>query len=188
MDPYKGYWMLPGSILRSDELIEDNVNRVIYDRVGIKDLAVTQHHLFNKLDRMGKTRLIAINYIGLVDSRTLVLKREVRDYESEWFSINQIPKASFDHNEIINDAIVELKDLLVNSNTLKSLYPSDFTLPEIQSIYEQILNTKLDRRNFRKKFIKLDLIEDTGYMNDSLNGRPAKLYRFKETIKERDLF
>ena len=77
---------------------------------------------------------------------------------------------------------------IVNTNILKSLFPSDFTLPELQNVYESILNRTLDRRNFRKKFINLGLIEDTGYKNEGYNGRPAKLYRFKENIKERDLF
>ena len=75
-----------------------------------------------------------------------------------------------------------------NSNILKILFPSDFTLPELQRLYEQILGKKLDRRNFRKKFINLGLIEDTGDKNEGAAGRPAKLYRLKEQIEERNLF
>ena len=71
---------------------------------------------------------------------------------------------------------------------LKNLFPSDFTLPEIQKVYEQILNKKLDRRNFRKKFINLGLVTDTGDKNSGGNGRPGKLYRFNDDLKERDLF
>ena len=81
-----------------------------------------------------------------------------------------------------------LKRKIVNINILKILFPSDFTLPEIQKVYEQILGKTFDRRNFRKKFIALDLLEDTNEKNIGFNGRPAKLYRFKDNIKQVDLF
>ena len=68
------------------------------------------------------------------------------------------------------------------------MFPSDFTLPEIQKVYEKLFNLNIDRRNFRKRFIKLDMIEETGEYSDSLNGRPAKLYRFKDDIKNINLF
>ena len=71
---------------------------------------------------------------------------------------------------------------------LKILLPSDFTLPELQKVYEQILNKPLDRRNFRKKFVNLGLIEDTNQKTDSRNGRPAKLYRFKDNLREINLY
>ena len=102
--------------------------------------------------------------------------------------INEIPKMAYDHKEIIEKSIDKLKTKLVNSNVLKSLFPSDFTLPELQKIYEQILGKQLDRRNFRKKFLSLDLIEDTNEKNIGCNGRPAKLYRFKEGIQNINIF
>ena len=108
--------------------------------------------------------------------------------ESAWFDINEIPKVGYDHEEVIRYSIDRLRSKIVNSTVLKSLFPSDFTLPEIQKVYEEILGVHLDRRNFRKKFINLGLIEDTGYKNEGMNGRPAKLYRFKENVKERNLF
>ena len=95
---------------------------------------------------------------------------------------------AYDHKEILENAIEKLKTKLTNTNVLKNLFPSDFTLPELQNVYEKIMNIKLDRRNFRKKFINLGLIEDTGYKNEGGSGRPAKLYKFKENIKEIDLF
>ena len=94
----------------------------------------------------------------------------------------------YDHEEIVKSAIIYLRKILVNSKMLKNLFPSDFTLPEIQKVCEQILGCKLDRRNFRKKFINLGLVVDTGYKNEGKNGRPGKLYRFTDEIKERDLF
>ena len=86
----------------------------------------------------------------------------------------------------------ELKELscrrIINSNILKILFPSDFALPELQKIYESVLNIKIDRRNFRKKLINLGYIIPTGELNEGYTGRPAKLYRFNEEKEERNLF
>ena len=71
---------------------------------------------------------------------------------------------------------------------MRILFPSDFTLPELQKVYEQILNIKIDRRNFRKKLINLEYVVYTGDVNEGYMGRPAKLYRFNEELKERDIF
>ena len=116
------------------------------------------------------------------------MKRLVNDNELAWIIIDDIPKTGFDHDIIIDYMVKFVKKKLVNTITLRVLFPSDFTLPELQKVYEQILGYKLDRRNFRKKFMMMDLIEDTGYKNEGFNGRPAKLYSFKDNIKEKELF
>lgn len=186
-EPYKGYWMLPNKML-DDKTIEENVNSILKEQIGINNIYVEQDYIFSNVDRVANDRVIAVSYIGIVDSTTIKIKNENIDSEEAWFSIDEIPKIAFDHREIIDKAIIKLKSKLVNTSALKILFPSDFTLPELQCIYEFLLDKKLDRRNFRKKFINLDLIEDTGYKNEGGNGRPAKLYKFKDNIKEINLF
>lgn len=188
-EPYKGYWILPGELLSNGETFESNVEHVLFDKIGLSNIHIEQTHTYSNLDRVPDERIIAINFMGLIDSKSSDIKRVNRaTYETEWFSIDAVPKMAFDYNIIIAEAINYLRQKIVNSNVLKSLFPSDFTLPEIQSVYENILNRKLDRRNFRKKFINLGLIEDTGDKNEAANGRPAKLYRFKDDIKIKNLF
>ena len=97
--------------------------------------------------------------------------------------INELPKLAYDNDKVINKAIEELKTKIVNTNIHKLLLPSDFTLPELQKILQNLLNVELDRRNFRKKLLELDLIEETGDINDGGAGRPAKLYRFRDNIR-----
>ena len=188
-EPYKGYWILPGNLLRCDETIENNITDAVYDLTGLTNVYIEQTYSFSALDRNPDYRLIAISHIGLVDSTTVEIKREEREnVESEWFKITDLPKLAFDHEMILNKNIKYLYSKIINSNILKILFPSDFTLPELQKVYEQVLDKPLDRRNFRKKFIALDLVEDTLEKNTGFNGRPAKLYRFKDDIKERNLF
>jgi len=189
VEPYKGYWMIPGNILKSNETLENNITDVVYDCLGFTDLYIEQAHTFSDINRNHEKRVIAVNYIGLIDFVTANVKRiNVEDVESEWFDINDIPKLIYDHEGIINNSVKQLKMKLVNSLTLKSMYPSDFTLPEICKLYENLLGIDIDRRNFRKKFLQFDMIEETGDYSTGINGRPAKLYRFKQEIKDFNLF
>lgn len=187
-EPYKGYWMIPNGYVRNDLTMDETILEVLDKKIGFPKLDVIQHKTYSNLDRILGTRIIGFNYLILIDAKSVEIKREAREYETEWFNINAIPKMAYDHLEILTDAIDYLKTKIVNSNVLNSLFPSDFALPELQSVYEQLLEKELDRRNFRKKFINLGLIEDTGYKTENNTGRPAKLYRFKEEIKVRDLF
>ena len=189
VDPYKGYWILPGSPLKNNETLEDNITDAVLDQTGLLKVYLEQCYTFSNLSRYPENRVLAVSFMGLVDSISVELKCELReDYETEWFNVCGLPKLGYDHDDVIKRNIDYLKKRIVNINTLKSLFPSDFTLPELQKVYEQILDKKIDRRNFRKKFISMDLIEDTGEFNIGCNGRPAKLYRFKENIKQMDLF
>lgn len=188
-EPYRNYWILPGDILSKHETAETNIENAIYDKMGLPEIYLEQCQTYTKPDRDPEERIIALTYLGLVDNTLVQFKREKReDYITEWFPIEELPKIAYDHEEIITNSINHLRKKLVNSNILKILFPSDFTLPELQRLYEQILGKKLDRRNFRKKFINLGLIEDTGYKNEGAAGRPAKLYRLKEQMEERNLF
>ena len=188
-EPYKGYWVLPGDILSDDETLENNITDVVYDKLGLLDLYIEQGHVFSDINRNPNGRVIATTFVGLIDSITLMVKKEDReDVEMAWFDINEIPKLGYDHEVIVIKLIEILKRRIINSNILQILFPSDFTLPELQKIYEHILDIKLDRRNFRKKLINLGYIVDTNDVQGGETGRPAKLYRFREDAKEKQLF
>lgn len=188
-EPYKGYWILPGSMLKNSETLEGNITDTVLDQTGLLSVYLEQCYTFSNLTRNPEERVIATSFMGIVDSKSAEIKREERpEIVSEWFPINNIPKMAYDHEEVIKRNIEFLKKKIVNINILKILFPSDFTLPEIQKVYEQILGKTFDRRNFRKKFIALNLLEDTNEKNIGFNGRPAKLYRFKDDIKQIDLF
>lgn len=186
-DPYKGYWILPGNFLK-DEPLEVNVEDSI-SNIGLPNLFYQQAKTYNNIELDQDKKVLSISYIGLIDNITCALKSiKIDGIDLEWFDVNSIPKTAFDQNLVISDLYSYFKSRIVNSNILKILFPSDFTLPELQKIYEQVLNTKLDRRNFRKKLINLGYIIDTGDINEGYTGRPAKLYRFKEELEEKNLF
>lgn len=187
-DPFKGYWMLPSNLLMVSETIEECARYTIDEMAGLNDVYLKQCNVFSKIDRLPNDRIVANSLIGLIDNQTLLLKKVKRNYDSAWFPINELPKMVYDHGDILKDTIGYLRKELTNVELLKKLFPSDFTMPELQAVFEEILGKELDRRNFRKKIINLDILEDTGDKNNIKNGRPAKLYRFKEIENNIDIF
>ncbi len=188
-EPYKGYWILPNSMVKNDETIEDNLTNLVYDKLGIKSLFIEQCHTYSNVDRNPDGRVVGVNYIGIIDPVTLLLKREAReDVETEWFPITDLPKLGYDHGYIIEKTLSILGKKLNSVSYIRNLFKADFTLPELERVLTSILDAKVDRRNFRKRLLKLNIIEPTGEMSEGKNGRPAKLYRFKEEVKDIHIF
>lgn len=187
-EPFKGYWLLPSNLLMISETIEECANDTLKEMVGLENICLKQCDVFSKIDRLPNDRILANSLIGLVDNQTIMLKKQKRPYESAWFTIDSLPKMVYDHGSILESSVKFLRKELTNMDLLKKLFPNDFTMPELQVVFEQILNKDLDRRNFRKKILNLDILEDTGDKNNIKNGRPAKLYRFKEEIDNIDIF
>lgn len=187
-DPYKGYWVLPGGIVDDDKTIEESIEDKILNQIGIKGLNFEQDSVFSSINRVPNQRIVAVSLISIADEFRIKSNRTITDFEFSWFSIDKLPKIGYDHSRVIESAISQLKTKLTHTQTIQQIFPSDFTLPELQKVYEQVLTRQLDRRNFRKKFLKLDLIEETGDMAQSMTGRPAKLYRFKNDVDNIILF
>ena len=185
-EPYKGYWMLPSNLMLNKETLWECADATLKEKVGVTDIYKETCEVFSDIDRIPDTRIVGISILGIIDTVKVNMSFDIKE-ESEWFNINDIPKTIYDNGEIIKNALEKLKKELLNTKLLKIFFPSDFTLPELQKLFEQILNKKLDRRNFRKKILKLDIIEDTMEKNISMTGRPAKLYKFKD-IEDKDLF
>ena len=184
-DPYKGYWILPKETLKKETTLELTIESILNRTISTSKIYTEQNYTFSGLDRNKGNRIITTSYIGLVDNKKVRLNGEL---ELNWFNLDELPKIGYDHKEIIESSKELLKTKLVNTTILKNLFPSEFTLPELQSVFESIMNKNLDRRNFRKKFLTLNLIEETGNNNLGGSGRPAKLYKFKENIKDINLF
>lgn len=184
-DPYKGYWILPNETLKKDTTLEVTIESILNRTINTSKIYTEQNYTFSGINRYPGNRIISTSYIGLVDNKKLKLNQ---DLELNWFNLDELPKIGYDHKEIIESSKELLKTKLVNTTILKNLFPNEFTLPELQSVFESIMNRNLDRRNFRKKFLTLNLIEETGNNSVGGSGRPAKLYKFKENIKDINLF
>lgn len=179
-EPFKDCWALTGGALYNTEDLEDGLNREIYEKTGLKNIEVKFSKVFGKKDRSPVMRMIAITYIGIVDASKVEIEKDtLKTSNAEWFKIDEIPKLAYDHNEIVTEAIKSLKEEILKTNLLKVFFPNGFTLPELQKIYESILNKKLDRRNFRKKILNMDFIIPTEEEQKFEGKKKAKIYRFK---------
>lgn len=188
-EPYKGDWILTGGALYNNEDLEHGAKREIFEKTGIENIEIEQFKTFGKVDRSPVMRMVAVAYIGVIDlNRVKIIRETTNTSNADWFPIDKIPGLGFDHEEIVKEALVYLQSKIVSTDILKALFPNEFTLPEIQKTYEAILNRNFDRRNFRKKLLRLDLIEDTNKTGKFEGKKPAKLYRFKKVIEKKKVF
>lgn len=188
-EPYKGDWILTGGALYNNEDLEAGAKREIFEKTGIQNIEIEQFKAFGKVDRSPIMRMVAVAYIGVIDSsRVKIIRETINTSNADWFPIDKIPGLGFDHEEILKESLIYLQRKIVSTDILKSLFPNEFTIPEIQKTYEAILNKKFDRRNFRKKLLSLDLIEDTNKTGKFEGKKPAKLYKFKDVIESKKVF
>ena len=188
-EPFKGKWALVGGALYNNEELDDGMLREIKEKTNITDVHLIPSKNYSKVDRSPVMRMIAVSYIGIMDiKKANLVKSTLKTQNADWFPINSIPELAYDYNEILNDAIELLKTKIVSSDMLKYLYPDGFTLPEIQKVYEAILDRELDRRNFRKKMLSLGLIKDTDKLVRFEGNKPAKLYKFKKNVETKNVF
>lgn len=184
-EPYKDFWALVGGALYNNEELLDGIKREIKEKTGIENIDIYNSSVFGDVNRSPLKRMVAITYIGIIDSnRVSVLKETNKTIDAEWVDIDNIPILAYDHNNILSAGIETLKEKIIQTDILKSLFPNGFTIPEIQKAYESILKKEFDRRNFRKKLLSMGLIEDTNKYVNFKGKKQAKLYRFNIKIKE----
>lgn len=186
-EPYKDKWALVGGALYNNETVEDGIKREIYEKTGLRDVNLYFSNIESEINRSPLKRMVAINYIGIIDKESSILKDTKKTSNADWFILDNVKDLAYDHEKILESAKNNLKKLIVSSNVLKELFPSGFTLPELQKTYEGILERKVDRRNFRKKLLSLGLIKETN-KTEVFNGKkPAKKYFFNEVIEIKDM-
>jgi len=184
LEPFQGEWALPGGFVHMDEDLEQSARRELQEETGVSDIFLEQLYTFGKPDRDPRERVISVAYYALIPSTQVALNAATDAEEAQWFAMEELPKLAFDHAKIIQLAHQRLVDKTDYSTLAFQFLPTEFTLMELQKVYETIQLKTLDRRNFRKWILALDQIEETGHMKREGAHRPAKTYRVKspETI------
>ena len=179
--PYQGVYALPGGFMIPGQSPEEAAKNILKVKAGVKADYLEQLYTFDRSGRDPRGQVISITYFALLPAEDLVNLDGDKTQEPQLFDTHYLPDVAFDHDEIIKYAIKRLRAKLSYTNVVYSLLPDQFTLTQLQNTYEIILGEQLDKRNFRKKILSLDLISPT---NDKLEGgrhRPAQLYRFNST-------
>lgn len=170
-------WSLPGGSMTADEDLNVSALRHLEERTGVKGVYLEQLYTFSCPDRVPGRRVVSVAYYALVPWEGLPVLAE--DRELEWFAVKDLPLLILDHGEMVALAHQRLAAKLDYSTIALQFMPDRFTLSALQTVYETILGEVLDKRNFRKRVLALDCIEDTGQVSREGHHRPARLYRVK---------
>ncbi len=176
--PYEGMWAIPGGFVNMDESLENAAKRELQEETDVQDVYLEQLYTFGDPGRDPRTRVITVVYFALLDSDRLQVKAADDAADVGWFSVYNLPPLAFDHDKILEYALNRLRGKLDYTTIAFNLLPEQFTLRELQRVYEIILHKKLDKRNFRKKILLTGILEDTGAKKMEGTHRPARLYRF----------
>ena len=168
--PYKDDYSLPGGFLLPEESMEDTLKRTLKEKTGLKDIYCEQLYTFANVDRDPRMRIISCAYISLIDTS------QTRIHSAEWFELQEAQKMSlaFDHNQIIDEAIVRLRGKINYTDLVFHMMPDEFTISQLQEVYEMILGEKLLAPSFRRTIA--DKIEDTGRMTSNAGHRPSRIF------------
>ncbi|GAB3162834.1 NUDIX hydrolase [Telluribacter humicola] len=212
-------WLLPGGRVRKDEDLNEAAYRSLRERTGLEKLFLQQFQTFGKVDRLTHfsweetltkmglkepleslgvdiasfwSRDISVGYYALVEYTKVNPTPDIMSDECQWWDIDQVPQLLFDHNDMIRLALKTLRRQLSYQPIGYNLLPEEFTMSELQSLYETILGRKLDRRNFYKQIMNYDVLERLEKRPTIPASKAPYLYRFKkeryeQLLNEEDL-
>jgi len=178
--PFQEMWAIPGGLLEEEETSLSAAERILSTQTGVSHVFLEQLMTFDNVDRDPVGRVISIAHYALLPDLPSELKTTEKYNDVRWWPVKKLPPLAYDHKQIVKEARERLAAKIQYTNIVWSLLPKEFTLTQLQQIYEIILDKKLDKRNFRKRFDDLQLIQSTGKKREGLAHRPANLYQFKE--------
>ncbi|MEP6926231.1 MAG: NUDIX domain-containing protein [Ginsengibacter sp.] len=180
---YQSKWSLLGDLVKPEEDLDASAYRILKQRTGLNDLYLEQVHTFGEVNRHPAGRVVTVAWCSLINIQHHRLK--ILDNELHWHEIEKVTDLAFDHQKIFEACYLWLQKRVQEHPLGLSLLPNKFSLRELQNLYEAILNIKLDRRNFRKKFFSMDFLVDMGEEEQNVPHRPGRLYKFDYEKYER---
>lgn len=178
LKPFKGRWALPGGFVRVDEPLEQAARRELAEETGLRNVFLEQLFTFGAVARDPRDRVVSVAYFALVKLSDHRAKAATDAANAKWFPFSQTPKLAFDHAEILGVALDRLKGKVRYQPIGFELLPPKFTLSQLQHLYETVLGTELDKRNFRKKILSFGLLVPLKETRMAGRHRPAQLFRF----------
>src|SRR4051812_46231932 len=178
--PFEGQWALPGGFVRLDETLEEAVRRELEEETGLSQIFLEQLYTFGAVDRDPRERVVSVAYYALVNLSDHKVHAATDARDAAWFGVHDVPSLAFDHADILHMALERLRGKLRYQPIGFELLPKKFTLSELQHLYELVLERELDKRNFRKRVLAMDLLVETDEMERDVAHRAARLYRFDE--------
>lgn len=176
--PFKGQWAIPGGFVDMDEALDDAARRELQEETGIENLFIEQLYTFGGVDRDPRGRVVSVAYMALVRQEDCQPKHADDAADADWFAVNSLPKLGFDHQEILKMAHERIRSKVQYQPIGFELLPRKFPLRDLQRLYEIILDREIDKRNFRKKMLNMDVLEELDEFEQNVSHRAARMYRF----------
>ncbi len=178
--PFEGKWALPGGFVHVDETLEEAARRELEEETGLHKVFLEQLFTFGELGRDPRERVVSVAYYALVKLSDHKVKAATDARDAAWFGVHDVPSLAFDHPNILQMALERLRGKLRYQPVGFELLPKKFTLSQLQHLYEMVLERELDKRNFRKRVLAMDLLIETDEVEQDVAHRAARLYRFDE--------
>lgn len=185
-EPEKGKWSLMGGFLDSEENLEDGASRILHNLTGLKNIYAEQLGVYGNVGRDPVARTVSVVFFALINIDDQD-KEAVRNHNASWIALDRLPSLIFDHNDMVAQAIEHLRYKAAMHPIGFELLPEQFTIPQLQKLYEAIYNTPIDRRNFSRKLLSTGLLIDTGLKNSHSATKKATLYKL-DTIRYKKKF
>ncbi len=189
--PFSGQWAFPGGFVNIDEPLETAARRELREETGIEDVHLEQLYTFGDPGRDPRMRVISVVYLALMRPGVDTARAGDDAAEARWFPADALPTLAFDHADIFDYALTRLRYKLEYTDVGFRLLPAQFTLSDLQMVYEVVLAEKLDKRNFRRKVLQANVLRETNCFRSG-EGRPARLYTYRPDaepeVKARRLF
>ncbi len=180
LEPFAGRWALPGGFVHLDETLEDAARRELEEETGLRKVFLEQLYTFGAVDRDPRERVVTVAYYALVKLSDHKVRAATDATDAAWFSLSDLPDLAFDHAHILEVALERLKGKVRYQPIGFELLPKKFTLTQLQRMYEVILDRPLDKRNFRKKILGMDLLIELDEVQKDVAHRAARLYKFDD--------
>jgi 8-oxo-dGTP diphosphatase len=178
-DPYMGAWALPGGFVDMNEPLEEAALRELKEETGVSDVFIEQLYTIGTPNRDPRGRVVTVVYFALINLGEHKISADSDAQDVRWFSIDDLPTLAFDHADIMAMAIQRLRSKVRYQPIGFELLPPSFTLTQLQKLYETILGKELNKRNFRTKILKMNILKE-GSILRGVAHRPAQLYSFDE--------
>ena len=189
LEPFKGRWALPGGFVRVEETLDEAARRELAEEAGLTDVFLEQLFTFGELNRDPRERVVSVAYYALFNLTSHQTRAATDAADARCFPVSKVPKVGFDHGDILGTALARLKGKVRYQPIGFELLPPKFTLSQLQHLYEAVLETELDKRNFRKKVLSFGLLVPLNETQMAGRHRPAQLFRFNadkyEKLKKR---
>jgi len=189
--PYKGEWALPGGLVQETESLETAVHRELREETGITVNYLEQLYTFGTPGRDPRNRVVTVAYYGLVRQSKFDIYAATDAADAKWFHIDDTPTLAFDHRQILATATARLRAKLSYEPVGFELLDEKFRFSDLHQLYETIYGRDIDRRNFKKKFLQLDILEELPEKVNEGRGRPGALFKFDPkkyfALKERGM-